>query len=164
MTAFQPLREIHLSEYGPGDVLVIFGEVFSRGYVNGLIDAAKRRGMTILYSTVGRRTSDGELRPLTKDELSQKEQPLINIPLEAGFDLEQPPSQRSPVDQLEGVRLSEWLDAKLDFEAVENARAQGARRFRQHVEQYIQQLQKHIPPTSHVLIAHTMAGGVEPCL
>jgi len=41
--AFQPLRQTaQKPAYGSKDVLVVFGEVFTRGYVNGLIDEAKK--------------------------------------------------------------------------------------------------------------------------
>ena len=52
--------------YGPGDTLVVFGEIFSRGYVNGLVDLAKAQGMKVLEGTVGRRDNAGNLRPLSQ--------------------------------------------------------------------------------------------------
>lgn len=80
--------------YKAGDVLVLVGELFGRGYANGLLEEAKRLGMTVLGTTVGRRDSDGTLRPLTAEELTEAEALLgsriINIPLEAGFDMESP--------------------------------------------------------------------------
>jgi len=85
---FEPLRQVNpVSGFGNKDVLVVFGEVFARGYVNGLIDEAKKAGMKVIYGTVGRRDENDELRPLTAEELAAKDQPLVNVPLECGFDL-----------------------------------------------------------------------------
>src|ERR1700710_1777944 len=97
---FEPLRQVNLvSGYGKDDVLVVFGEVFARGYVNGLIDEARKAGMKVIYGTVGRRDENDELRPLTAEELKDKDQPLINVPLECGFDLAKSSKGLSPVDQ-----------------------------------------------------------------
>ncbi|NJM10182.1 MAG: hypothetical protein HC883_04755 [Bdellovibrionaceae bacterium] len=52
MQKFQPLRLIEARPgYTSKDILVVFGEVFARGYVNGLIDEAKKIGMKVIYST-----------------------------------------------------------------------------------------------------------------
>lgn len=161
MQTFQPLRQLNAtSGYGKKDVLVIFGEVFARGYVNGLIDEAKKTGMKVIYSTVGRRDETEKLRPLNPDELAQKDQPLINIPLECGFDLEKSSKGLSPVDQLKSLKLSEWNKAQLDFTQVEDSRTKGRESFRTRVRQYLTELQKQIPGGAKVLVAHTMAGGV----
>ncbi len=157
---FEPLREISECHYGPGDVLVVFGEVFSRGYVNGLIDAAKKKGMTVIYSTVGRRDAENHLRALDDQELEQKQSPLINIPLEAGFDLELSKKNQSPASQLEGTKLSNWLSAQLDFDQVQESFEVGQKRFSSSVKKYLKELEGHIPKSSHVLFVHTMAGGV----
>ena len=53
--------------YKKGDVLVLFGELFSKGYANGIVDEAEKMGMTIVRSTVGRRDSDGTLRSLNSE-------------------------------------------------------------------------------------------------
>lgn len=161
MHSFQPLRHINkTSGYGPGDVLVVFGEVFARGYVNGLIDEAKSVGMTVIYSTVGRRDENEVLRPLTPAELATKEQPLINIPLECGFDLEKSSKGLTPCEQVKGLKLSEASKAVLDFSQVEESRRKGRDNFRGRVKQYVEELQKMIPKGAKVLMAHTMAGGV----
>lgn len=161
MQPFEPLRDLRsTSGFRKGDVLVIFGEVFARGYVNGLIDEAKRAGMKVIYSTVGRRDGDGGLRPLNADELTQKEQPLINIPLECGFDMEPSSAGQTPCDQLKGLKLSEWNQAKLDWTQVAESRARGRESFRSRVREYLAELEKQIPPGANVLVAHTMAGGV----
>ena len=162
MQAFSPLRSLRPeSGYSRGDVLVVFGEVFARGYVNGLIDEAKAAGMTVLYATVGRRSPTGDLRPLHQDELSQKDQPLINIPLECGFDLE-PCAEgvSTPCDQLKGLKLSEWNQARLDWDQVSASRVRGRKSFRDRVARYVAELQNQIPPNAKILVAHTMAGGV----
>lgn len=161
MQPFHPLRELRpQSGFQKDDVLVIFGEVFARGYVNGLIDHARKAGMKVIFSTVGRRDDNNQLRPLNAEELAQKEQPLINIPLECGFDLEKSSAGKSPVDQLAGLKLSEAGSATLDFQQVEESRKKGRESFRTRVKEYLAALDKEIPPGKNVLIAHTMAGGV----
>lgn len=161
MQSFQPLRQVNAqSGYGPKDVLVVFGEVFARGYVNGLIDEAKKAGMKVIYATVGRRDENDNLRPLNAEELAAKDQPLINVPLECGFDLEKSSQGLTPVDQLKGIKLSEWANAQMDFKQVEESRAKGRESFRSRVRQYMTELTKQIPDGSKVLFAHTMAGGV----
>ncbi len=100
-----PLRDPPATAgYGPGDVLVLFGELFGRGYANGIVEDARRAGMTIIGATVGRRGADGELRPLDGAELAEAEANLggriVNVPLEAGFDLEPANGGPSPVEQL----------------------------------------------------------------
>lgn len=161
MQSFQPLRQVpSTSGYGKNDVLVIFGEVFARGYVNGLIDEAKKIGMKVIYSTVGRRDENDELRALNSEELGQKDQPLINVPLECGFDLAKSSKGLNPCEQLKGLKLSEWNKATLDFAQVEESRKAGRENFRTRVKQYLTELQKQIPEGANVLVAHTMAGGV----
>lgn len=161
MQTFQPLRKIPATPgYSQKDVLVIFGEVFARGYVNGLIEEAKKHGMQVIYSTVGRRTDDNQLRALNADEMAGKEKPLINVPLECGFDLEPSNSGMSPVDQLKGLKLSESNLAKLDWEQVEQSRTKGRENFRARVREYMAELDRKIPSGANVLFAHTMAGGV----
>jgi len=160
MQAFKPLRDIPQTTYGKQDVLVIFGEVFARGYVNGLIDEAKKAGMKVIYSTVGRRDENENLRPLNAEELSGKDQPLINVPLECGFDLTKSSKGLSPVDQLKGLKLSEADQASLDFGQVEESRRLGREDFRKRVATYMNELEKMIPPGASVMFAHTMAGGV----
>jgi hypothetical protein len=161
MTQLQPLRDaLKGSQWKRGDVLVIFGEVFSRGYVNGLIDEAKKAGMNVIYSTVGRRDDNGNLRALTPEELKDKDQPLINIPLEAGFDMEKSSKGISPVDQLQGVKMSEWEAVRLDWDQVNESRVKAVEGFRKRVKDYVAELAKQIPDGANVLFAHTMAGGV----
>ncbi len=159
--AFTPMRELPTHPgWKPGDVVVIFGELFSRGYVNGLVNEAEKLGMKVIYSTVGRRDENFKLRPLSHEELQEKDQPLINIPLEAGFDLEPDDSGRTPCDQLHGLKLSEWDKAELDWNSLQISRQRGRDSFRQRVRAYISELEKHIPETANVLFVHTMAGGV----
>lgn len=160
MQEFTPMREIpQKHNYGDGDVLVVFGELFHRGYANGIVDEAKKAGMKVIYSTVGRRDEKLQLRALNSEELAEKEQPLINIPLEAGFDLEPSSKGSSPVDQLKGVKLRGWENAEIDFEQVKESRTAGINRFRASVEAYLNQLEAEIPDGANVLFVHTMAGG-----
>ncbi|MGE0526674.1 MAG: hypothetical protein AB7G93_12595 [Bdellovibrionales bacterium] len=161
MQTFHPLREIRpQSGYAADDVLVVFGEVFARGYVNGLIDAARAAGMKVIFSTVGRRDEHLSLRSLNDAELKEKEQPLIPIPLECGFDLEPSRQGLTPVDQVKGLKLSEWDQAKMDWDQVEESRRKGREGFRTRVREYLAELEKQIPAGANILFAHTMAGGV----
>lgn len=157
-----PMRQIPSeAKYKRGDVLVVFGELFSRGYANGIVDEAENAGLKIIRSTVGRRDETGNLRALTADELAAQPKPFINIPLEAGFDME-PCSQdgTSPVDQIKGVKMSEWDAAKLDWRKVQDSRLRATERFRRNVAAYMKELEQHVPKGANVLFAHTMAGGV----
>jgi hypothetical protein len=115
--------------YKAGDVFVLFGELFGRGYANGIVEEARRDGMKILGITVGRRDAGGMLRPLTAEELADAEANLggriINIPLEAGFDMEPGSSGVSPVERLKGVKTDEWDKVSLDWDAIEQSRLAG---------------------------------------
>ena len=63
MTDLTSLRHIPQAKFfRKGDVFVLFGELFGRGYVNGLIDEARKAGMTIVGITVGRRDENNALR------------------------------------------------------------------------------------------------------
>jgi len=93
------LRDIpHNNIFRKGDVFVLFGELFGRGYANGLVNEARKAGMTIIGVTVGRRDENNALRALTDEELATAEDNLggriINVPLMAGFDLDAPQANR----------------------------------------------------------------------
>lgn len=157
---FDALKELpETAPYKSGDVLVVFGEVFSRGYANGIIEEAERRGLKVIYSTVGRREGN-ELRALSKEELAEKPKPLINIPLEAGFDMEPDSNGKTPVDQLKGYKMSEWQNIKLDWKSIEESKKFGVQRFITNTKAYVEELKKYIPEGANVLFAHIMAGGV----
>lgn len=158
---FIPLRDLQKDElYQQGDVMVVFGEVFSRGYVNGLIEEARAHGMKVIFSTVGRRDGNDELRPLTGEELAEKEQPLINVALEAGFDMEKSSKGVRPIDRVAGLKLSEWQNAQLDEAELRECSEKGTARFRRATQEFLKQLEPMIPAGKNVLFAHTMAGGV----
>lgn len=152
-------RKPELSPYKKGDVLVLFGELFQRGYANGLVEEAEALGLKVVRATVGRREA-GALRPLNAEEIQNIPQPFINIPLEAGFDLEPDSLGRLPVDQLKDVKLSDWESAKMDFNSLEDSRQKAVARFRQNTAAFLAELEKHIPAGANVLFAHLMAGGV----
>ncbi len=106
-----PVALNHLSEntvFRKGDVFVLFGELFGRGYATGLLDEARKAGMDIVGMTVGRRDENNFLRPLNAEELSAAESRLggriINIPLMAGFDLDAPEGGPTPTDLLAAMR------------------------------------------------------------
>lgn len=165
MTEYRAMRELPaVAGYRAGDVLVLAGELFGRGYANGLLDEARRIGMTVIGMTVGRRDSDGTLRPLTPEELATAEENLggtiINVPLEAGFDMESVDGQPSIADLLKKAKPDEWNSIRIGADLIDKARAAGTARFRASLRQIVQQLEAAIPAGANVLIAHTMAGGI----
>lgn len=165
MTNYKPLRNLPpMAGYKKGDLLVLCGELFGRGYANGIVEEAKSRGMAVLGATVGRRDPNGELRPLTAGELAEAEANLggkiINIPLEAGFDMEPGDDGRSPLDQLKGVRPDDWGKVQLDWESIEQARHRGIGRFTANLAAFAAELEQLVPRGANVLVVHTMAGGI----
>ena len=161
---YQALREVPAkAAYGRGDVLVLFGELFGRGYANGIVDEARKAGMTIVGATVGRRDADGALRPLQAGELAQAEAILggriLNVPLEAGFDLEPGGDGPSPVEQLKAVKPGAWQSFSLDWDLVWKSREAGACRFERNVEAFVAALDPLVPEDANILFVHTMAGG-----
>ena len=170
---FSPLRSLPTiapteTPYTCDDVLVLFGELFPNGYANGLVKEAQKRGMKIIYSTVGRRNKDDQqLRPLNDEELSQQptKQPtsFINIPLEAGCDMEPCESGVSPVDQMSQVKMSGWQDLKLDWKKIDESQKRADERFQKQTKLFIEELEKILSDTnkkSRIIFAHLMAGGV----
>lgn len=159
--SFFPVREINqLAPYKSGDILVLFGELFNRGYANGLVEEAEKKGLTIVRATVGRREKDQTLRPLTAEESAHIPQPFINIPLEAGFDLEPSELGNTPVDLLKDIKLSDWENAKLDFSQFAQSQKKGEDRFKKNTQLFLNELKKIIKPGQNILFAHLMAGGV----
>lgn len=146
--------------YKKGDVMVLFGELFSKGYANGIVDEAEKMGMTIVRSTVGRRDSDGSLRALNEEELKEQAQPFINIPLEAGFDMEPDSTGTTPCDQLKGIKMKDWDGDHLDWDKIKESQEKGINRFKTNVSAYMEELKQYIPEGANVLFVHTMAGGV----
>jgi hypothetical protein len=145
-------------------VHVVFGELFGRGYANGIVEAARRAGMTIVGATVGRRGGAGPLRPLHPEELAAAEASLggriVNEPLEAGFDLEPGgPGGPTPVQQIEGVKAETWRSAALDWDALGRSREAGARRFARNAAAFAEALAPLLPAGAGLLFVHTMAGG-----
>ena len=165
MTAYNPLRSLPAGcRYGKGDVLFLCGELFGRGYANGIVEEARAKGMTVIGSTVGRRDADGTLRPLNPEELAAAEEELggriVNIPLEAGFDMEPGTDGVSPVERLKGVRPDDWEGVRLDPEELDRSRRRGNERFRRNLEQVAAELERLVPPGANLLVAHIMAGGI----
>jgi len=165
MTALTPLREIPQSNiFRKGDTFVLFGELFGRGYANGLVDEARKSGMTIVGITVGRRDENNALRPLTAEELAIAEANLggkiFNVPLMAGFDLDAPAGEPTPTDMLANMTLKSWQDDKLDFKHIEKCREIGVKRFKDSVARVMTELDGMIKDGSNVFFAHTMAGGI----
>lgn len=150
--------------YRKGDVFVLFGELFGRGYVTGLLDQAKKAGMEIIGITVGRRDENNKLRPLTDEELAQAETNLggriINIPAMAGFDLDSPEGEPTPTDLLSSLTLENWETEKLDWAHIEKCRQVGVSRFQNAVAKIMAELEGMIADGKNVHFAHTMAGGI----
>ena len=165
MTELNPLREIPTENiFKKGDVFVLFGELFGRGYVNGLIDEARDAGMRIVGITVGRRDENNALRPLDDEELAEAERNLgghiINIPMMAGFDLDGPEGEPTPTHMLAGMGIKTWQDDKLDWEHIERCREIGVKRFKDSMAQVVAELETLIPDGANAYFAHTMAGGI----
>ena len=161
MKEFFPVREKPKSvSFKKGDVLVLFGELFNRGYANGLVEEAQKNGMTIIRATVGRRDAEGNLRTLTAEECETIPKPFINVPLEAGFDLEKDSHGKSPNDYLTGVKLSEWQNASVPENSLQESLQAGRKRFVANTQEFLKQLEALIPEKAHVHFAHLMAGGV----
>lgn len=165
MSKLTPLREVPQQNiFRSGDVFVLFGELFGRGYVNGLIDEARKAGMTIVGVTVGRRDDDNKLRPLTAEELAEAKANLgghiINVPMMAGFDLDAPEGEPNPTDLLGGMTLKNWQEEKLDWAQIERCREVGIKRFKESLGQVVTELEELIPDGANVYFAHTMAGGI----
>lgn len=159
------LRDIPQSNiFRRGDVFVLFGELFGRGYANGLINEARQAGMTIIGITVGRRDEDNALRALTPEELTIAEANLggriINVPLMAGFDLDAPTGEPTPTELLAGMSLKSWQSDKLDWQHIEKCREVGVARFKQSAAQVMAELEGLIPDGNNIFFAHTMAGGI----
>ena len=147
-----------------GDFFILFGELFGRGYANGLINEARQAGMTIVGITLGRRDENNALRALTDEELATAETNLggriINVPLMAGFDLDAPKGEQTPTDLLGNMTLKTWQEDKLDWDHIEKCRNVGIKRFKDSVTQVMSELDKMIPDGSNAIFAHTMAGGI----
>lgn len=165
MNAPTSLRDLPQGKlFRQGDVFVLFGELFGRGYANGLINEARAAGMTIIGLTVGRRDADNSLRPLNAEELAEAEARLggkvINVPLMAGFDLDAPAGEPTPTELLSVLTLKNWQDEKLDWAQIERCREAGVARFKNSVAEVMAQLEPLVADGSNVFFAHTMAGGI----
>lgn len=165
MSRYNAMREIPATAgFKEGDVLFLCGELFGRGYANGIVDEARAKGMTIIGATVGRRDNDGTLRPLNAEELAAAEENLggkiINIPLEAGFDMEPGSDGIAPVDRFKGVKPDDWASVKLDQAEVEFSKKRGTERFCKNLAAVVAEVEKMLPAKGRLLVVHTMAGGI----
>lgn len=160
--ALESIRENTV--FHKGDVFVLFGELFGRGYATGLLDQARKAGMQIVGITVGRRDENNALRPLTGDELAEAEARLggtiINIPLMAGFDNDAPAGGPTPTDLLAAMTLESWQHDKLDWDHIEKCKAVATARFTQALSKVMATLDGMIGDGRNVFFAHTMAGGI----
>ena len=165
MFAPNSLREIPQGNiFRKDDYFVLFGELFGRGYANGLINEARKAGMTIIGITVGRRDENNALRALTPEEHATAEANLggriFNVPLMAGFDLDAPAGEPTPTDLLGGMTLKSWQEDKLDWAHIEKCRSVGVNRFKNSVSNVMSELNGLIPDGANAIFAHTMAGGI----
>ena len=145
-------------------MFVLFGELFGRGYANGLVNEARKAGMQIVGITVGRRDENNALRPLNDQELAAAEAGLggkiINVPLMAGFDLDAPAGEPTPTDLLGSMTLKTWMNDKLDWAHIDKCREVGIQRFKNSVAEVMTLLTGMVPDGRNVFFAHTMAGGI----
>lgn len=145
-------------------MFVLFGELFGRGYANGLVNEARKAGMQIVGITVGRRDATNALRPLNEEELAAGELALggriINVPLMAGFDADAPAGEPTPTDLLGSLTLKSWTEDKLDWAHIEKCQAIGVKRFKDSLAEVMAILSGMIPEGRNVFFAHTMAGGI----
>ncbi len=165
MTNLSPLTQLPQAQlFKPGDVFVLFGELFGRGYATGLVEQARKAGMQIVGITVGRRDDNNALRALDAEELAAAEANLggriINVPLMAGFDLDAPAGEPTPTELLSKLTLKTWEADKLDWAHIEKCREVGTRRFLSAVTEVMSQLDSMIGEGKNVFFAHTMAGGI----
>lgn len=162
MKDFHPLSQCPSNTtFKEGDLLVIYGEVFDKGYVNGLIDEALNIGMKVVAGTVGRRDESGNLRALTEEELSEKNHTVINIPLEAGFDLTPSSKGLTPCEQLKNVKRDEWNQVKIDWDQINESLNSGQKDFEQRSKSFFEKIEnEHLSEGQNVHFAHTMAGGI----
>jgi hypothetical protein len=165
MKDFTPVRNRpNAVPFKKGDVLVLFGELFNRGYANGLVEEAESCGLTVVRATVGRRDENNKLRALTEEESQNIPQPFINVPLEAGFDLEPDSTGTTPVEYLKSIKLSDWKNTPLTEKSLQESFESGQKRFKKQVADFIEKLDSTISANlqsgNHVHFAHLMAGGV----
>lgn len=165
MTEYTPMQQLPGTPgWNKGDLFVLFGELFGRGYATGIVEEARSAGMTVVGATMGRRDSAGTLRPLTPEELAEAEANLggriINIPLEAGFDLEPADDGLSPVDRMKGVKPDDWAALRLENDLLEQSRQKGIARFSAGLAQFAADVAALVPENGSVLFVHTMAGGI----
>lgn len=164
MTDYRPMTQLpEPAGYAAGDYLVLVGELFGRGYANGLLEEARRLGMNVVGTTMGRRDADGTLRALNDDELAEAEALLgariINVPLEAGFDMEPIDGRPAIADRVKKARPDSWEEIAFSSQEIESARSAGTNRFRGNLARVVTELDGIIPPGANVLFAHVMAGG-----
>lgn len=165
MSAPTALRNLsNQTLFKKGDVFVLFGELFGRGYANGLVNEARAAGLTLIGMTVGRREADGTLRKLNDEELATAEANLggkiINVPMMAGFDMDSPAGTPTVTTLVNEMGLKTWQEDKLDWAHVEACRTVGVARFKAAVAEAMAQLDGMIPDGANVFFAHTMAGGL----
>ena len=165
MKDFFPVRQKpDTVKFKKGDVLVLFGELFSRGYANGLVEEAEAHGLKVIRATVGRRDENNQLRALNADEIKNIPGLFINVPLEAGFDLETDSQGQTPNDHLKSVKLSDWQNVQFSEKSLVESREKGRKRLRENTLKFVNELDQMIGSSlgegNHVHFAHLMAGGV----
>ena len=151
------------SRFKKDDLFVLVGELFSRGYANGLVDEAKRCGMRVVGLTVGRRDK-GVLRALNAEELALAEAnigcKIINVPLEAGFDMEEPANGENLLDRLNNAKFQDWETISYSDAELDEAMNKGRKRFDIAINKVMQEIENSYSLGKNIFFAHIMAGGV----
>ncbi len=153
-----------LANYNENDVLVLFGEVFEKGYATGLVQAAQRKNMRIIALTMGRRDEGNILRQLNIEEeealqtLSGGE--VVNIPLWAGFDNDAYNDLPTLSQICSDINAKNWKETKLDWDAIAKLKQAGRDSFNERVKKVMAILKEKIPTDANVVFAHLMAGGL----
>ncbi|UUZ48044.1 hypothetical protein LP420_34455 [Massilia sp. B-10] len=165
MSEFTSLRHIPSAQlFKKGDVFVLFGELFGRGYVNGLIDEA-RPCMTIVGITVGRhgkkqcaarteRRRTGRSGRKTRRQDHQRPDDGWLRPRRPGKQSKTRPKCCPVLPSRPGKKTSSTGPRS------KPARAIGVRRFTESAAEVMGQIDKLIPDGANVFFAHTMAGGI----
>jgi len=161
VSPFLPLRELPAPSkfLKSGDTLVLVGELFSRGYANGLVEAAQNRGVRIIQATVGRRDGGDQLRALNEDEVKSLPFECVNIPLEAGFEYERGSDALHLVERLKSLKLPDWQEFHISEAILAECRAKARKRLENSMTAFSNKIGELVP-SGNIAFAHLMAGGV----
>lgn len=147
--------------------VVLIGEYLKDGYLKGVRDFCKRHNWQIFFSTIGRRErvaddslfATGQLRAPAPQELDSEVEKdnLINLPLEAGFDLVSLSDGRKLSDLLN--KCSEFRKFEISQNDLEEFRSASEVQFKKRLDEFCVQLAPRLEKFDYVLYVHAMAGG-----